>query len=257
MNKKVTFKTISNNVNTLSTSKINKTISKSITKHKNGKRIYLRVFDKNVMNTKGKPGKQITLASLPLDLVYIPSLNVFQNKYVTEEGKAGLYKVDDDDYRRMINILKPYVIYIKKHRAEKLHETESVVINNKPYQVSSLAAKLHHVVELIDELEHCDKQGVSVTEAQELFQAMYRIKQRLEACKLPDYLYNEYLHKPGDAVAIDRIRKKHTHKVEDKANLKRLVECYDQLTPLDIVDAEKKSKHSIKLRNRIASMRTK
>ncbi|PHR87279.1 MAG: hypothetical protein COA76_11990 [Moritella sp.] len=228
-----------------------KSPNNSITKHKNGKCLYLRVLDKTKTNKNGSKGKQVTLVKLPLDLYSIPSNKEFMSKYTTDDYKKGNYNITSENYNDMITILKPYSEMVTKYRLEDLHKKQMVKINGADKEVSSLAAKIHEVVDLIDEIERCDDNGVTVLEAQDLHQVIYRIKKRLEAGKLPDILFNEYLFKHSDTRAIEIIRAKRKYQIESKDNRQRLADCYDELTPLELKNSEKSARGAIEIRNTI------
>ncbi|MFL9760393.1 hypothetical protein [Vibrio cyclitrophicus] len=79
-------------------------------------------------------------------------------------------------------------------------------------------------------------------EGQEIHQALYRVKSRLTAARMPDTFYNEFLFKESDQDVNEDIRSKRKFTLEDKSSLMRFAKVFDQLTSLKTNDQVKSSK---------------
>jgi hypothetical protein len=137
---------------------------------------------------------------------------------------------------------------------EELHKKNAVVINSREEQVCNIAALIHQASDAFDELEKFDE--IDVIEGQEIHQALYRIKNRLTAARMPDTFYNEFLLKEHDKESVEHMRSKRKFKLEDKASLTRFAKVFSKLTPLKLglSDSSKTAANAVELRRKIEAL---
>ncbi|MBH9742190.1 hypothetical protein [Vibrio navarrensis] len=202
-------------------------------KNKSGKMLYIIVRDPELVNPSGN-ATHVTLIKLPITAPTSPrSIKDLIAKYGTEEAKSGKYEITEHNFEEIMSHFKPANALYKKYRKEELHEKQSVVINEEKHSLCAIAAKLHEAVEMFDELESEDE--INAEEAQELHQAVYRIKTRLEAAKFPSALFYDYVFFHDDSNKLQAIKGKRRSisSVSDASSLKRFAPYSSALTPFD------------------------
>ncbi|MGI9894614.1 hypothetical protein ACKVMY_03510 [Vibrio natriegens] len=253
------FKKINNELtdNVTVTPKQKKSPLPRFQKNKSGKILYIIVRDPELINSSGN-ATHITLIKLPITAPSSPrSIKHLIAKYGTEEAKSGKYEITEHNFDEIMSHFRPANELYKKYRKEELHEKQSVVINSKEEQVCKIAALIHQASDAFDELEGEDE--IDVLEAQEIHQALYRVKNRLRAARMPDTYYNEFLFKEDDKESVEHMRSKRKFNLEDKASLMRFVKVFSKLTPLMLRDRDS-SKTDIKavaLRRKIEELKQK
>lgn len=193
--------------------------------------LYIIVRDPELTNSSGN-ATHVTLIKLPITAPTSPrSIKDLIAKYGTEEAKLGKYEITDHNFEEIMSHFKPANELYKKYRKEELHEKQSVVINEDKHSLCAIAAKLHEAVEMFDELESEDE--INAEEAQELHQAVYRIKTRLEAAKFPSALFYDYVFFHDDSNNLQAIREKRKviSSISDESSLKRFASYAKTLTP--------------------------
>ncbi|HHB1579929.1 TPA: hypothetical protein ACN983_005074, partial [Vibrio parahaemolyticus] len=200
-------------------------------KNKSGKMLYIIVRDPELVNSSGN-ATHVTLIKLPITAPDSPrSIKDLIAKYGTEEAKSGKYEITEHNFEEIMSHFKPANALYKKYRKEELHEKQSVVINEDKHSLCAIAAKLHEAVDMFDELESEDE--INAEEAQELHQALYRIKTRLEAAKFPAVLFYDYVFFHNDSNNLQAIREKRKaiSSISDESSLKRFAPYAKTLTP--------------------------
>ncbi|CAI2304415.1 TPA: hypothetical protein NJ888_002501 [Vibrio parahaemolyticus] len=210
-------------------------------KNKSGKMLYIIVRDPELTNSSGN-ATHVTLIKLPITAPACPrSIKDLIAKYGTEEAKSGKYEITEHNFEEIMSHFKPANALYKKYRKEELHEKRGVVINEEKHSLCAIAAKLHEAVEMFDELESEDE--INAEEAQELHQALYRIKTRLDTAKFPAVLFNDYVFSPDDSNKLQAIKGKRRSisSVSDASSLKRFAPYSSALTPFDYKPKPKKA----------------
>ncbi|MFA9382376.1 MAG: hypothetical protein ACERKF_01315 [Vibrio cyclitrophicus] len=209
-------------------------------KNRSGKVLYLIVRDSEIKNEKGN-ATHITLIKLPITASHAPrGIADLVKRFGTEEAKNGKYVITDDNFATLLAHFIPANKLYKQFVKEAVHEKQDVVIKNNTHSVCSVAALIHQAAEALDHLESVDE--LDVIEGQEIHQALYRVKSRLTAARMPDTFYNEFLFKESDQDVNEDIRSKRKFTLEDKSSLMRFAKVFDQLTSLKTNDQVKSSK---------------
>ncbi|EOE6194585.1 hypothetical protein ACKOZB_003293 [Vibrio parahaemolyticus] len=236
------FKKINNELtdNVTVTPKQKKSPLPRFQKNKSGKMLYIIVRDPELTNSSGN-ATHVTLIKLPITAPACPrSIKDLIAKHGTEEAKSGKYEITDHNFEEIMSHFKPANELYKKYRKEELHEKQSVVINEEKHSLCAIAAKLHEAVNMFDELESEDE--INAEEAQELHQALYRIKKRLDAAKFPAVMFNDYVFSPSDSNNLQAInaKRKSIASISDASSLKRFAPYASTLTPFNHKQASKK-----------------
>lgn len=230
--------------------KIKKTYKSTprLQKNKNGKVLYLIVRDPEIINENGNP-THITLVKLPITELREPkNVHDLINRFGTDAAKSGKYSITNENVAELRKAFQCANKLYKDHIKDSLHDKQTVEIDSREHQVCKIAAKIHDAVALFDELEATDEVGV--IEAQEIHQAIYRLKNRLNAIRLPDQLFNDLVFQ--EPHVFKEMRDSYPFNTYSEKNYSRVAEHYEQLTPLNLKLAEKKSEKATHAREAVA-----
>ncbi|MEZ9763580.1 hypothetical protein AB4278_11790 [Vibrio splendidus] len=232
--------------------KTNKTPIPRFQKNRSGKVLYLIVRDSEIKNEKGN-ATHITLIKLPITAPHTPrNIGDLIKRFGTDAAKSGKYIITDDNFNTILAHFTPANKLYKQFAKEAVHEKQDVVINNNTHSVCSVAALIHQASDALDNLESVDE--LDVIEGQEIHQALYRIKSRLEAARMPDKFYNEFLFREDDKEVVEDMRCKRKFKLEDKASLMRFAKVFSRLTSLKLSDSSKSAASAVELRKKVEAL---
>lgn len=157
------------------------------------------------------------------------------------------------EYLDVIERVKAYSSIIRKIESESLHQSEQLTIANKQYEVSSLAMPIHRLCDVIDKIEECNGEGVTVLEAQDIHQAIYRLTSRLNAAKLSNLYFYDYFFENDDVKNIEKIKNKNKFPMHSPEVVARYAQCGKKFMSLkpDIRMKKKENSSAVELRKNI------
>lgn len=218
------------------------------------KNIYIKVFDKSAINKNGKYGIYVVLAKIALDTYPIPSFDEFKRNYTTSAFKQDeRFSISRQEYQDVIERVKAYSSIIRTIESESLHQSELLMLANKQYEISSLAMPIHELCDLIDKIESCSGEGVTVLEAQDIHQAIYRLTSRLNAAKLSNLYFYDYFFENDDIKNIEKIKNKNKFPMHSPEVIARYAKCGNKFMSLkpDIRMKKKENTSAVELRKNI------
>ncbi|HCG5283675.1 TPA: hypothetical protein NJZ47_005121 [Vibrio parahaemolyticus] len=197
--------------------------------------------------------KQVSIVKLPFTTTAPPkSIADLLARFSTQNFDREKHVVTHEIYKELMAKFTPFQEAYMQCMKEELHKKNTVVINEREEQVCKIAALIHQASDAFDELEKFDE--IDVIEAQEVHQALYRVKNRLEGAKMPQEFYNILLFKEDDKKVLDNMRKKRSFTNRTKTSLLRFAKVFKQLTPFDSPGSEKELKGSEALRKEVEEL---
>lgn len=211
-------------------------------RHRKGMTLYLRLnikrCDEEVRNGCPK-NKVVIVAKKRIDDIPKYTFEEFLENDVTECVKSGEYNVTKGAYDKFIAKHKSYHrIYheAKVNECRGYFEVDRAGIKKEAAKVSK---PVHEVADIVEKLA---LEGLlTVVEAQDLYQAMYRIKQALDAYVMPDVLFHNMLF--SDRALVERIKNINhlsSVKISSKLNATRFLKHKDKIDCFDQGDKPKK-----------------
>lgn len=174
------------------TSKYNQDISKSnfglagynIYKHPKGMQLQLKYNDKNLK-------KYVIIAKVKIKDNMPETISNFIEMYGSEDLKNGKYKIIPEIFNKLCQQHKKYNELIIDCNVEQ--SRSQVVIERAGIRknISKMALSIHVVADIVEKLSV--SKCLTALEAQDLWQAMYRIEQALTAYKMPSELFQNML----------------------------------------------------------------
>ncbi|ANQ21802.1 hypothetical protein BA893_09010 [Vibrio natriegens] len=211
-------------------------------RHRKGMTLYLRLnikrCDEEVRNGCPK-NKVVIVAKKRIDDIPKYTFEEFLENDVTECVKSGEYNVTKGAYDKFIAKHKSYY---KLYYEAKINECRGYFDIDRAgikKQAAKVSKPVHEVADIVEKLA---LEGLfTVVEAQDLYQAMYRIKQVLDAYVMPDVLFHNMLF--FDRALVERIKNINhlsSVKISSKLNATRFLKHKDKIDCFDQGDKPKK-----------------
>ncbi|MGP8306687.1 hypothetical protein [Vibrio sp. YIC-376] len=211
-------------------------------RHRKGMTLYLRLnikrCDEEVRNGCPK-NKVVIVAKKRIDDIPKYTFEEFLENDVTECVKSGEYNVTKGAYDKFIAKHKSYYRLYYEAKINECRGYFDIDRAGIKKQAANVSKPVHEVADIVTKLA---LEGLlTVVEAQDLYQAMYRIKQVLDAYVMPDVLFHNMLF--FDRALVERIKNINhlsSVKISSKLNATRFLKHKDKIDCFDQGDKPKK-----------------
>lgn len=211
-------------------------------RHRKGMTLYLRLnikrCDEEVRNGCPK-NKVVIVAKKRIDDIPKYTFEEFLENDVTECVKSGEYNVTKGAYDKFIAKHKSYYRLYYEAKTNECRGYFDIDRAGIKKQAAKVSKPVHEVADIVTKLALGGL--LTVVEAQDLYQAMYRIKQVLDAYVMPDVLFHNMLF--SDRALVERIKNINhlsSVKISSKLNATRFLKHKDKIDCFDQGDKPKK-----------------
>ncbi|MUJ29068.1 hypothetical protein GNP73_13920 [Aliivibrio fischeri] len=156
----------------------------NIYRHPKGMQLQLKWNDK-------EQRKYVIIAKIKINEVMSSNIEEFINNHGSDELKIGKYQITSEIFNKLKNQHQMYNSIIAERELEASRSKVMIECNGVKKTVSHMAKDIHDIADKVELL--VSSHSLNVLEAQDFWQAMYRIEQMLTAYKMPQELFQHML----------------------------------------------------------------